>query len=228
MGPSLNKKNQTFLLVVVPQFNHFPLFSLCFYRFYTWQVKQNNAKSSHRLLTHPFFSEQFNDFNGALFNIRTRSLNNFCYWLSQIVGSLAIGLLLDQRRLTRRARAFLGWSVLLMMVFAVHTWAYFYQRYVFSSWKEEMILISSSFFFREYTRETVAPDINDKMDFQDPGYPPRLCLYILCGALPTKYPLILFFLKPKIYSFLFLFRIARCHVANRRVLDDGEFILSLS
>lgn len=142
VGPSLNKKNQTFLLVVVPQFNHSPLFSLCFYRFYTWQVKQNNAKSSHRLLTHPFFSEQFNDFNGALFNIRTRSLNNFCYWLSQIVGSLAIGLLLDQRRLTRRARAFLGWSVLLMMVFAVHTWAYFYQRYVFSSWKEEIILIS--------------------------------------------------------------------------------------
>ena len=71
---------------------------------------------------------EFNDYNGALFNIRARSLNNLVYWLSQIVGSIAIGLLLDQRRLARRFRAFSGWLVLLLMVFVIHIWAYFYQR----------------------------------------------------------------------------------------------------
>jgi len=75
-----------------------------------------------------FYTWQFNDFNGVLFNIRTRSLNNLLYWTAQIVGSLLIGFLLDQRNLTRRARAFLGWGVLLVMVFIVHVWAYMYQK----------------------------------------------------------------------------------------------------
>lgn len=38
-----------------------------------------------------------------------------------------IGVLLDQGRLARRTRAFLGWAVLLIMVFVVHIWAYTYQ-----------------------------------------------------------------------------------------------------
>ena len=38
-----------------------------------------------------------------------------------------IGVLLDQSRLARRTRAFLGWIVLFIMVFVVHIWAYFYQ-----------------------------------------------------------------------------------------------------
>lgn len=71
---------------------------------------------------------EFNDYNAALFNIRARGLNNLVYWLSQIVGSIAIGLLLDSRRLTRRMRAFAGWTVLLLFVFALHIWAYFYQK----------------------------------------------------------------------------------------------------
>jgi len=53
------------------------------------------------------------------------------YWLSQIVGSLLIGLVLDSKRLRRRVRAFSGWSVLLVMTFTVHVWAYYYQRPVF-------------------------------------------------------------------------------------------------
>ena len=71
---------------------------------------------------------EFNDYNSALFNIRTRSLNGLVYWISQIVGSLAIGSLLDQRRLSRRLRAFTGWSVLVIFVFFTHIWAYFYQK----------------------------------------------------------------------------------------------------
>lgn len=71
---------------------------------------------------------EFNDYNGTLFNIRGRSLNSLTYWLAQIFGSAAIGLLLDTKRLSRRARAFAGWAVLLAMVFIVHIWAYEYQK----------------------------------------------------------------------------------------------------
>ncbi|TFY66703.1 hypothetical protein EVG20_g4384 [Dentipellis fragilis] len=57
-----------------------------------------------------FYTWQFNDFNGALFNIRARSLNNVLYWMSQIIGSLAMGFFLDRPYFKRR------------------TWAYFYQK----------------------------------------------------------------------------------------------------
>jgi hypothetical protein len=78
-------------------------------------------------LMHP---SEFNDYNNALFNIRARSLNNLVYWLSQMIGSVMIGLLLDSQRLSRRVRAFTGWTVLFIMVFVVHIWAYFYQRLI--------------------------------------------------------------------------------------------------
>ncbi|KAG6885023.1 hypothetical protein C0993_006439 [Termitomyces sp. T159_Od127] len=59
-----------------------------------------------------FYTWQFNDYNGAIFNIRARALNNLVYWMAQIVGSVAIGRLLDQSKLSRRVRAFSGWAVL--------------------------------------------------------------------------------------------------------------------
>jgi hypothetical protein len=77
-----------------------------------------------------YSSTEFSEYNSALFNIRARSLNNVVYWTAQIFGSIAIGLLLDQKRIRRRLRAFLGWAVLFCMVFAVHIWAFFYQRSV--------------------------------------------------------------------------------------------------
>ncbi|EJD04494.1 MFS general substrate transporter [Fomitiporia mediterranea MF3/22] len=110
-----------------------------------------------------FYTWQFNDYNGTLFNIRTRSLNSFVYWTSQIFGSLAIGLILDNKRLTRRARAFTGWTILFGMVFVVHIWAYFYQR--------------------KYTRETIPPLI----DFSDSSYPQHVWLYIFCGLLDSMW-----------------------------------------
>jgi hypothetical protein len=75
-------------------------------------------------------SAEFNEYNDALFNIRARSLNNLVYWLSQIVGSISIGFLLDQRAISRRVRAFSGWAVLLALVFIVHVWGFFYQKFV--------------------------------------------------------------------------------------------------
>ncbi|KAI5829032.1 MFS general substrate transporter [Schizophyllum commune Tattone D] len=75
-----------------------------------------------------FYTWQFNDYNAAIFNIRARSLNNLVYWVAQVIGSVSIGILLDQHRLPRRLRAFAGWSILFCMIFVVHIWAYFYQR----------------------------------------------------------------------------------------------------
>jgi F420-0:gamma-glutamyl ligase-like protein len=69
-----------------------------------------------------------NDYNAALFNIRTRSLNVLVYSISQIVGSLAMGSLLDQRRFSRRVRAFTGWAVLLVFLFIAYGWGYYFQR----------------------------------------------------------------------------------------------------
>ncbi|KAF9447178.1 hypothetical protein P691DRAFT_707190 [Macrolepiota fuliginosa MF-IS2] len=113
-----------------------------------------------------FYTWQFNDYNNAVFNIRARSLNNLVYWLAQIVGSLSIGFILDQKKFTRRFRAFTGWAILLIMVFVVHIWAYFYQK--------------------QYTRESLPPDAN-KMDIFDDGYAGRIMLYIFCGLLDAMW-----------------------------------------
>ena len=74
--------------------------------FYTW--RESNCHVNDILSLKYIFSE-FNDYNGALFNIRARSLNSFCYWASQMFGSIAIGSILDQERFSRRTRAFFGW-----------------------------------------------------------------------------------------------------------------------
>ncbi|KAJ6567184.1 MFS general substrate transporter [Mycena vulgaris] len=54
-----------------------------------------------------FYTWQFNEYNGALFNIRTRALNSMLYWSAQIVA---------------------GWGLVFIMVFVVHIWAYEYQK----------------------------------------------------------------------------------------------------
>lgn len=114
-----------------------------------------------------FYTWQFNEYNIAIFNIRARALNNLVYWLAQIIGSLSIGFVLDQKRLTRRFRAFAGWIILLVMVFVVHIWAYFYQK--------------------QYTRESLPPDFPNKMDIFDHGSAGRIMLYIVCGLLDAMW-----------------------------------------
>ncbi|KAG9221485.1 hypothetical protein CCMSSC00406_0009921 [Pleurotus cornucopiae] len=113
-----------------------------------------------------FTTWQFNGYNAALFNIRARSMNNFVYWTAQIIGSIAMGYILDQQRIRRRARAYIGWAILFFSVFATHIWAYFYQR--------------------DYTRESIPPD-SSKMDIHDPAYPARIWLYIFFGALDAAW-----------------------------------------
>lgn len=109
-----------------------------------------------------FYTWQFNDYNGALFDIQARSLNNLVYWLAQIIGSLFMGLILDQKKFSRRKRAFSSWGLLFTMVWVIHIWAYFYQR--------------------DYTRESVPPD-STKLSIYSDGYVAKMWLYIFCGLL---------------------------------------------
>jgi len=108
-----------------------------------------------------FYTWQFNAYNGALFNIRTRSVNDLVYWSSQILGSLSIGLLLDYQKLSRRTRAFVGWTVLFGMVFFINIWAFFYQR--------------------TYTRDSTSAVDAIKIDLGDSAYPAHVVLYVFFG-----------------------------------------------
>ncbi|KAI5891680.1 MFS general substrate transporter [Schizophyllum commune H4-8] len=110
-----------------------------------------------------FYTWQFNDYNAGLFNIRARALNNLVYWIAQVIGSVAIGLLLDQPRLSRRVRAFAGWAVLFVMVFFVHIWAYFYQK--------------------RYTRD----DGHALVDIYDSGYAGYILCYVFMGILDAMW-----------------------------------------
>lgn len=126
---------------------------------------------------------EFNAYNAALFDIQARSLNNLVYWIAQIIGSVFIGFILDRQAIRRRARAFAGWAILFTVVFAVHIWAYFYQRFVASS-SQIFELIHSS--IRNYTRASVPPDAH-KMGIHDHGYVARIWLYFFFGVLDAMW-----------------------------------------
>lgn len=66
-----------------------------------------------------FYTYQLNDFNGAHFNVRTRSLNNVLYWSSQIIGAVVFGNCLDIARFTRSMRAKLSFAALFVLTFAI-------------------------------------------------------------------------------------------------------------
>ncbi|KAG1825370.1 MFS general substrate transporter [Suillus variegatus] len=115
-----------------------------------------------------FYTWQFNDYNGAIFNIRARGLNNFVYWTSQIFGSIFIGyFVLDQKNVRRRVRAFYGWILVFFMIFVVHVWAYFYQK--------------------TYTRVEEAVKGAYKIDILDSNYPSHVWLMIFYGFLDSMW-----------------------------------------
>ncbi|KAF9650654.1 MFS general substrate transporter, partial [Thelephora ganbajun] len=112
-----------------------------------------------------FYTWQFSDYNGVLFDIQGRALNNTVYWIAQILGSVLIGLLLDQKQYRRRVRAFLAWAILLGMVMGAHIWAWYYQK--------------------NYSRKST-PE-SRKLGIRDRGYIPRVLLYILFGLLDAMW-----------------------------------------
>ncbi|KAJ7667689.1 MFS general substrate transporter [Mycena polygramma] len=115
-----------------------------------------------------FYTWQFNEFNGALFNIRTRSLNSMLYWSAQIFGSLIMAMVLDKKGVSRRTRAFTGWGMVFVMVFVTNIWGYEYQK--------------------QYTRESLALiDPVDRIDFSEKRYIGRCFLYIAFGVLDAMW-----------------------------------------
>lgn len=58
-----------------------------------------------------FYTYQFNNVNGVLFNLRTRGLNNVFYWGAQMVGSVTIGYVMDFSFKSRRMRGLVGIGV---------------------------------------------------------------------------------------------------------------------
>ncbi|XP_071725242.1 UNC93-like protein 1 [Rutidosis leptorrhynchoides] len=62
-----------------------------------------------------FYSYQFNNVNGAIFNLRTRGLNNVFYWGAQMIGSIGIGYVLDFSFKSRRMRGFVGIGVVALL-----------------------------------------------------------------------------------------------------------------
>ncbi|TIA90365.1 hypothetical protein E3P97_02580 [Wallemia ichthyophaga] len=112
-----------------------------------------------------FYTYQFNDFNAALHNVRTRSLNGLCYWLAQIVGAVIFGQLLDISRVNRKWRATIGWCVLFAMVWATNAGFYTIQRQFFDTPTDQI----------------------DTIDLTSSRYPHRIVLYIFAGALDAAW-----------------------------------------
>lgn len=97
---------------------------------------------THRLRTHSrifalfpmffvsnyYYPYLFNDMNLRTFNIRTRALNNSLFWLMEIPGSYAMGLLLDQNGLSRPARARFGFVFVLLLTITIWAGDYIWQR----------------------------------------------------------------------------------------------------
>ncbi|MCJ1384486.1 hypothetical protein MMC17_007603 [Xylographa soralifera] len=75
-----------------------------------------------------FYSYQFNDVNGAVFNIRTRALNNVLYWLSQIVGAFVFGYALDTVSVRRSIRARAALVVLFGLTMVIWGGGYAFQK----------------------------------------------------------------------------------------------------
>ncbi|UPL02754.1 hypothetical protein LCI18_013688 [Fusarium solani-melongenae] len=108
-----------------------------------------------------FYTYQFNDFNLARFNIRTRSLNNVIYWTMQILGSFLFGSALDWERFSRPTRAGASWVVLFLLTMA--TWG--------GGLKHQI----------GFERDDVKPEQDDRIDWSDSGFGALFVLYMSWG-----------------------------------------------
>ncbi|QYS98639.1 hypothetical protein H0G86_005809 [Trichoderma simmonsii] len=74
-----------------------------------------------------FYTYQFNDFNLARFNVRTRALNSLIYWCSQILGACIWGSLLDVSSFSRKTRARAGLVALFVITMGLWGGGYAFQ-----------------------------------------------------------------------------------------------------
>ncbi|KAK4489814.1 hypothetical protein RD792_000458 [Penstemon davidsonii] len=111
-----------------------------------------------------FYSYQFNNVNGVLFNVRTRGLNNIFYWAAQMIGSVFIGYVMDFSFKSRRARGLFGVGV--VAVFGTAIWGGGLAKQL------------------DYTRH----DSLIKMDFKEgPDYAGPFVLYFSYGLLDAMF-----------------------------------------
>lgn len=69
-----------------------------------------------------FYSYQFNNVNGLMFNLRTRGLNNVFYWGAQMLGSVGIGYVLDFSFESRRTRGMVGIGIGIVALLGTAIW----------------------------------------------------------------------------------------------------------
>ncbi|KAF4347763.1 hypothetical protein F8388_024784 [Cannabis sativa] len=116
-----------------------------------------------------FYTYQFNNVNGVLFNLRTRGLNNVFYWGAQMIGSIGIGYMMDFSFKSRRTRGFLGIAVVAILSTVI--WGGGLANQV------------------KYNREDVAKDGFKKLDFKESGddFAGPFVLYFSYGLLDAMY-----------------------------------------
>ncbi|KAF8022366.1 hypothetical protein BT93_F0026 [Corymbia citriodora subsp. variegata] len=112
-----------------------------------------------------FYSYQFTNVNGAMFNLRTRGLNSVFYWVAQILGSVGIGYVLDFSLPSRKMRGYVGTAIVALLGTAIWGGALANQL--------------------KYSRH----DLPEKLDFKDSGseYAGPFVLFLSYGLLDAMF-----------------------------------------
>ncbi|KAL2550880.1 UNC93-like protein 2 [Forsythia ovata] len=112
-----------------------------------------------------FYSYQFNNVNGVLFNLRTRGLNNVFYWGAQMIGSIFIGYIMDFSFKSRRTRGLVGIGVVAVLGTAI--------------WGGGL---AKQFDYSRHDKPTYKLDFKDHTDFAGP-----FVLYFSYGLLDAMF-----------------------------------------
>ncbi|QCE00835.1 hypothetical protein DEO72_LG7g2126 [Vigna unguiculata] len=110
-----------------------------------------------------FYPYQFNDVNGALFNLRTRGFNSVFYWGAQMLGSVGIGYVMDFSFERRRVRGLLG--VVVVAVLGTVIWGG---------------ALANQFRYN-------SNDFPEKLDFKHSGFVGPFVLYFSFGLLDAMF-----------------------------------------
>jgi hypothetical protein len=116
-----------------------------------------------------FYTYQFNEVNGAMFNTRTRALNSVLYWSAQMVGAGIFGFILDWEKFKRTTRAKIAWVSLLVLTMVIWGGGYAFQK----TYTRAEVSVGLD-------TDTLADDYQT-FDWTDSGYIGPMFLYIFYG-----------------------------------------------
>lgn len=71
-----------------------------------------------------FYTWQQQDFNRVVFTLRARSLNSMIYWFAQMVAAYLFSFVLDNKRMSRPKRMWVGWGIVFAFLWAVWIGSY--------------------------------------------------------------------------------------------------------